>query len=189
MKLNTLARTLLPFCIAASLFGCGSSNDFDEGTEYSVTVASQPVYFGIGLEFTPILDGLGETQGGLDIFAGSIVGFDYEFGTSYELRVIQHKVDTDGVADGGSTSTKLIEVISSEADSVGTKYIYDEVELRGSPFSDEGEGIYTFYQYEFLCSESVDCDSLVAIGDSGGIAQLEFEYTAGLVPITLIRWN
>lgn len=189
MESKTLSRSLLLTFMTAYLFGCGGSNDSDEGTEYTVTVASEPVYYGLGIQFTPPITGHGTTQSGQEIFTTSIEGFEHEFGTSYELRVLEKNVDTEGVADGSSISIELVEVISSQADSVGTSYVYSEVELSGNPFTDKEEGVYGFYQYEFLCAENADCDALVAIADSGGLVEVEFEYTGGEIPVTLVRWN
>ncbi|MEX1221540.1 MAG: DUF4377 domain-containing protein [Idiomarina sp.] len=186
MELKTLARSLSLALITTYLLGCGSS---DDSTEYTVTVAPQPVYYGLGLQFTPPIVGLGTTQEGQTIFAERIIGFDHEFGTSYELRVLEKEVDTEGYADASSVSIELIEIISSQADPVGTNYVYSEVELSGSPFYNKTEGVYGFYQYEFLCADNVDCDGLVDISDSGGLVEIEFEYTGGDVPVTLVRWN
>ncbi|WP_417442669.1 DUF4377 domain-containing protein [Idiomarina abyssalis] len=189
MEFKTLSRSLLLAFMTAYLFGCGGSNDSDEGTEYTVTVASEPVYYGLGIQFTPPITGHGTNQSGQEIFTTSIEGFEHEFGTSYELRVLEKNVDTEGVADGSSISIELVEVISSQSDSVGTSYVYSEVELSGNPFTDKEEGVYSFYQYEFLCAENADCDALVAIADSGGLVEVEFEYTGGEIPVTLVRWN
>ncbi|MEX1221470.1 MAG: DUF4377 domain-containing protein [Idiomarina sp.] len=164
MELKTLARYLSLALMTTHLFGCGSS---DDSTEYTVTVAPQPVYYGLGLQFTPALVAIATREDGQTMFASRIAGFEHEFGVSYELRVLERKVDTEGYADASSVSIELIEIISSTTDPVGTSYVYNEVELSGNPFIDKNAGVYGFYQYEFLCAEGVDCDGLVAIGDSG----------------------
>ncbi|MEX1222428.1 MAG: hypothetical protein WEA82_09995 [Idiomarina sp.] len=189
MKLNMLKSFLLIVTVTISLGGCGGSSDSDELTIYRVSVASKPMYFGVGAASTPVIDGVAVVQGGVDTVASDIFNFDYEFGTSYELRVTQLKAAADGSDGSTQVLTDLVEVSSSEADGIGTEYVYNEVELIENPFSDKEDGVYGFYQYEFLCADSVDCDGLVAIGDSGGLVELIFEYTGGDVPITLVEWN
>lgn len=185
MKLKTLVYVLSLTLVTTLLFGCGSSSDT---TEYTVTVAPKPVYYGLGLEFTPELVALATRQNGDTMFVTDILGFEHEFGTSYELRVLERKVDTN-YADDSPVSRTLIEVINAQTDPIGTSYIYNDVELSGPAFSSKNDGVYEFYPYEFLCAEGVDCDGLVAIADSGGLVEIEFEYTGGDVPITLVRWD
>ncbi|RUO59929.1 DUF4377 domain-containing protein [Pseudidiomarina marina] len=184
-------KTIFPILMTATLMGCGGSSDSNEGTEFNVSVESAPVYYGLGIQFTPALAAIATSDSGREMFADSIVGFEHEFGTSYELRVVEKDVDTDNVADSSATSIELVEIISSEPDEIGTSYVYNEVTLEGNPFTanEETAGVYAFYQYEFLCAENVDCDGLVAIADSGGLVSVEFEYTGGEVPITLVWWN
>lgn len=184
VKSKNLVRSLSLAVITTYLLGCGS----DDTTEYIVTVASEPVYYGLGLEFTPELVAIATRQNNQTMFATDIIGFEHEFGTSYELRVLEKKVDTN-YADDSPVSRTLIEVISSQADPIGTSYLYNEVELSGPALSSNNDGVYEFYPYEFLCAEDVDCDALVAIADSGGLVEVEFEYTGGDVPITLVRWD
>ncbi|WP_164876811.1 DUF4377 domain-containing protein [Pseudidiomarina gelatinasegens] len=191
MKLKISTNLLSVVVATVFLVSCGGSSDSDEGTEFNVSVESTPAYYGLGIQFTPPLAATATSDSGREMFTDSIIGFEHEFGTSYELRVVEKDVDTNNVADGSATSIELVEVISSQPDAIGTSYVYNEVTLEGNPFTanEQTAGVYAFYQYEFLCAENVDCDGLVAIADSGGLVSVEFEYTGGDVPITLVWWN
>jgi hypothetical protein len=171
---------------AMFLASCGSDDSLEPNT-YIASVASMPTYYGV--ESKIVIDAVADVEDGDDTVASDIFSFNYEFGTSYRLLVDQFPAAASG--DDGSTIilTGLIEVISATPDPIGTSYKYDNVELSGNPFTDESAGVYGFYQYEFLCADNVDCDGLVAIADSGGLVNIEFEYTGGDVPITLVWWN
>ncbi|WP_417659467.1 hypothetical protein [Pseudidiomarina sp.] len=168
------------------LASCGGSDEESDPNTYRANVSSTPQYYGV--DSTIHIDAFAEVQNGVDTVASDIFNFEYEFGTSYELRVGQFPAAPSG--DGATIIlTSLIEVVSATPDAIGTSYRYDNVELRGNPFTEETTGIYGFYQYDFLCADNVDCDALVAIADSGGLVSVEFEYTGGDVPITLVWWN
>ncbi|RWU11100.1 hypothetical protein EGC76_06010 [Pseudidiomarina gelatinasegens] len=190
MKLKKSANILSIIFAATFLVSCGSSDDSTEVDglpTYIVNVESTPHYFGVDSDIN--IDAVAQVQNGTDTVASDIYGFEYEFGTSYELRVWQLEIAASDSSSG--ISTELVEVISATPDAIGTSYVYNEVTLEGNPFTanEQTAGVYAFYQYEFLCAENVDCDGLVAIADSGGLVSVEFEYTGGEVPITLVWWN
>lgn len=181
MKINNGIRSLLLALMTLYLSGCNDSTDPPK--EYIMSVPSSPVYYGSGLAFTPVIGVPGQLQNGNTIFVHGIFDFDYKFGTSYELRLVEFDVTSEGA------SLRVAEIISAVSDPIGTRYVYSDVELTRTSFTDESDEVYAFHRYEFLCAEGVDCDSLVAIADSGGLVEVEFEYTGGDVPITLVRWN
>ncbi|OZB03965.1 MAG: hypothetical protein B7X54_08870 [Idiomarina sp. 34-48-12] len=188
MKLKKSANILSIIIAATFLVSCGSSDnstEVDGLPTYIVNIESTPHYFGVDSDIN--IDAVAQVQNGVNTVASDIYGFEYEFGTSYELRVWQLEVAASGSSSG--ISTELVEVLSATPDALGTSYKYDNVELSGNPFTEESAGVYGFYQYEFLCADNVDCDALVAIADSGGLVNIEFEYTGGDVPITLVWWN
>lgn len=187
MTLKSTSNVFSALFATIFLASCGDSDDSLEPNTYIANVASAPTYFGV--ESNIVIDAVADVEDGDDTVASDIFSFNYEFGTSYRLLVDQFPAAASG--DDGSTIilTGLIEVISATPDPIGTSYKYDNVELIGNPFTEESAGVYGFYQYEFLCAENVDCDGLVAIADSGGLVNIEFEYTDGDVPITLVWWN
>ena len=166
------------------MVGCNSS---DDTIEYVLTVDAQPQYNGVTGFVNPLTVNAYKADGQW-VSAGMVEGFAPAFGTAYEIRVVESEV-SDPPADGSSIRIELIEIISSEADAVGTLYSYSDVELIGNPFYLSNSGAYMFYQYAFECAETVDCDALVDMGDSGGLVDVEFEYTGGETPITLVGWN
>jgi len=187
MKLKKILNSVLFAVLTTTLLAsCGGSDEPSDPNAYRANVSSTPQYYGI--DSTIHIDAFAEVQNGVDTVASDIFNFEYEFGTSYELRVGQFPAAASG--DGSTVIlTSLIEVVSATPDAIGTSYKYDNVELSGNPFTEESAGVYGFYQYEFLCADNVDCDGLVAIADSGGLVNIEFEYTGGDVPITLVWWN
>lgn len=182
MKFKALVRSLSLALPVLFLLGCDSSTETEQPLDYIVSVPSAPVYYGSGVELTPVIGVPAQTQEGQQIFVSKIFDFDYQFGTAYELRLTTFKT-----SDG--TYLKLDEVISSESDAIGTSYIYSDVELTRGSFTEKSSGVYGFFGYSFYCSDEVDCASLVAISQSGGLVEVEFEYTGGAVPITLVRWD
>ncbi|OZB02602.1 MAG: hypothetical protein B7X54_10895 [Idiomarina sp. 34-48-12] len=171
--------------ILASCGGASDSTEVDGLPTYIVNIESTPHYFGVDSDIN--IDAVAQVQNGTDTVASDIYGFEYEFGTSYQLHVWQLEIAASDSSSG--ISTELVEIISATPDALGTSYKYDNVELSGNPFTEESAGVYGFYQYVFLCADNVDCDALVAIADSGGLVNIEFEYTGGDVPITLVWWN
>lgn len=122
MKFKALVRSLSLALPVLFLLGCDSSTETEQPLDYIVSVPSAPVYYGSGVELTPVIGVPAQTQEGQQIFVSKIFDFDYQFGTAYELRLTTFKT-----SDG--TYLKLDEVISSESDAIGTSYIYSDVEL------------------------------------------------------------
>lgn len=187
MKLKIFASSLSVAVATMFLVSCGGSDDSLAPETYIVNVVSTPHYYGV--ESDIVIDATADVQNGHDTVASDIFNFDYKFGTSYQLLVSQFPAAPSG-GDGATVIlTSLIEVLSAKPDAIGTEYVYNNVALIDSPFITQGAGVYAFYQYPFLCADNVDCDGLVAIADSGGLVNIEFEYTGGDVPITLVQWN
>ena len=177
------------FFSGAALTGCGSSSDEGDSV-LAARIASAPTYFGPNDEFTPELDAVVEVTGGRSTYASRLAPeLVYQFGTTYELRVTQDYAPASGGSPSSNYITNVVEVVATEQDAVGTTYVYENIELIGSPFTIDDNAIYYFYQYAFECAETVDCDALVDMGDSGGLVDVEFEYTGGETPITLVGWN
>lgn len=183
MRFKALVRSL-PLAISALyLLGCNDSSiEPEQPAQYTVSVPSSPVYYGVDGSH-PILGVPAEIDSGRTIFVDDVFDFEYEFGTSYQLQLVTFKT-----ADG-TTYLKLVEVISAEPDAIGTSYVYSDVELTRGSFTEKSSGVFGFFGYSFLCEQDLDCASLVAISQSGGLVEVEFEYTGGAVPITLVRWD
>ncbi|MEX1220526.1 MAG: hypothetical protein WEA82_00265 [Idiomarina sp.] len=182
MKLKLLWRPASVLLAALYLFGCDSSSESQPDIDYVASVPSSPVYYGTGLEFTPIVGVPAQTENGERVFVDDLYNFDYQLGTSYELRLVTYLA-------GDGTYFKVDEIISAQPDPIGTLYTYSEVELVRTSFTEKSAGVFAFFGYPFVCAADVDCASLVAINQSGGLVEVEFEYTGGTVPMTLVRWN
>lgn len=182
MKFKALLHSLSIAFPALFLLGCDNATEKEQPLDYIVNVPSAPVYYGPDIELTPVIGVPAQTQDGQRIFVSNIFDFDYELGTAYELRLVTFKT-----SDG--TYLKVDEIISAEPDPIGTSYIYNNVELTRGSFTEKSSGVFGFFGYSFYCSDEVDCASLVTISQSGGLVEVEFEYTGGAVPITLVRWN
>ncbi|RUO65101.1 hypothetical protein SAMN06297229_1539 [Pseudidiomarina planktonica] len=184
MRFTTFVRSVLLALSACYLLGCNdSSPEPVQPQEYTISAPSNPVYYGPGVALSPLIGVPAQLDNGQIIFVDDVFDFEYQFGTSYELRLVTFQTSD------GTTYFKLVEVISAEPDAIGTSYIYSDVELTRGSFTEKSSGVFGFFGYSFLCAQNLDCASLVAISQSGGLVEVEFDYTGGAVPITLVRWN
>lgn len=181
------------FTLPLFLVGCGSSDSgFDDNARTAVVdIPDAPQYCFIDESYQPgpvlcFPDVVADN--GENVYPLSIEGFNYEFGTSYQLRVRIYDIESPD-ADAHSVGYELVEVVDKSTAPVGTVYSYDEVQLVSLPFSKSEENLYTFGFLEFQCGEGLDCDYLVENGESGGAINLEFTLTDNNFPVTLTRWN
>lgn len=181
---------IVAFISTLLVASCGdSSSDVDDDVlVYQVSVAAQPDYFNSNVMHTAPLNALAVGQGGPDTRANNIFGFKHSFGTQYELEIRRYQVVMAGGQAG--VAYELIRIISSQRDTVGTVYQYPLFELISSPISKRENGIFRISPYDFFCAENVDCETLVNMGNDGGLVTLEFTLTDnGTVPITLTNWQ
>ncbi|RUO66019.1 protein of unknown function [Pseudidiomarina planktonica] len=125
--------------------------------------------------------------GNLEGYAAMVEGFSHEFGVASVLRVQAYPIE-DQAADGPIYDFRLIETIrTTQVAQVGDIYTFD-IPLNGYMFQFR-DGQYAIQGYEFNCAEGVDCQQLLEIDGSEGLATIEFTYVGGEVPITLTSWN
>lgn len=185
-RLSFLALPLL-------LVGCGGSDSgFDDNSRTAVVdIPNAPQYCFIDESYQsgPVLcfpDVVADN--GEHVYPLSIEGFNYEFGTSYQLRVRIYDIESPD-ADARSVGYELVDVVNKSTAPVGSVYSYNNVQLMNLPFAKPKENLYTFGFLEFQCGEGVDCDYLVQNGESGGAINIEFTLTSDNTPVTLTDWN
>ncbi|MCC5879176.1 MAG: DUF4377 domain-containing protein [Idiomarina sp.] len=198
LKLKTLP--LLQFTgllLAALLTGCDSSDD--EGDTYvqeTVVIDAQPAiaagafstYLGYQMGF----------ESGDQVVASWIEDFTFRWGYEVTARI---KVVTyaEPPEDGPSTEYRLLEILDTTEDEVGTTYLFDYVLLEGQPASgifevdEDNEGYYLFFGETFVCAEHLNCDQLADMSNDGGTISAQFEYLGQSddrpTAIMLTEWN
>lgn len=179
---------IVAFISILTVASCDDSSSDDDGLVYQVSIPAQPEYFNSNVMNTQQLNAKAVGQGGPDTRANNILSFTHSFGTQYELEIRRYPV----VMANGVTGVayELVRIISSQRDAVGTVYQYPQFELVSSPISKRENGIFRIPPYDFFCAENVDCETLVNMGNDGGLVTLEFTLTDNeTVPITLTSWQ
>ena len=102
----------------------------------------------------------------------------------------------DPLADGPLREYRLLEVLDSTEDEIGTLYEYDYAPVyntAGFETDEENEGYYLFFGQTFKCAENVDCDQLVQLSNEDVSFQLQFEYLGQSddrpTAVMLTYWN
>lgn len=128
--------------------------------------------------------GQSETQS--ELFYNNIVGFQYVWGTSYQLSV-RVTERTNLPQDGSSFRYELIEVLNETEITEGSRFEYEAVDLLENTVTYENE-TYLFLGQPFGCLPDAGCASLLAMNNSGGVVNITFEYT-GNGEIALVGWS
>lgn len=183
---------LFIFGLLLLVAACGGDSKFDENSRIAtVEIPDAPEYCFIDNSYQqgPLLcfpDAVADN--GEYVSPTSIGGFDYNFGTSYKLRIRIYDIETPD-ADAPSIGYELVEVLEETTAPVGTVYAYENVQLVNLPFRSVDDGLYSMGFLQFQCSDGIDCDYLVENGESGGAVNIEFTLTDGDVPVALSNWN
>ncbi|TRW48955.1 DUF4377 domain-containing protein [Aliidiomarina halalkaliphila] len=180
------SRCFLGLLILLALVGCDSG---DSNETMTVTISSTPPLCPPSNESRTLcppalLDESGVQHG----TTRRIVNFNYEFGTEYQLLLEVVKL-TDPPADGLDVEYRILEVLKEARDPVDTIYSYEQVSLTNDAFVFVREGVYSLPPFEFLCADDVDCDTLAAMANSGGVVAIELTMTGGEIPVTVTNWN
>jgi hypothetical protein len=172
------------FLVISGLFIMGCESSSESKTVYQEVLSYKTPC--IGVEQMLCLTSTNATTGNIELFYGAIEGFEFVWGHSYQLNVLEIKI-ANPPADGANIKYRLENVISSQEDEVGTRYEYVLVELLENTFTQEA-GNYYFLNQPFECHVAVDCDSLVNINNSGGLVNIYFGYLGG-GKISLLHWD
>ncbi len=187
--MNYLNLSVIPFCLGLVACGGDSTSEDDkdpeqgEILEYSVLPYERPCVGEAQFLCLQIQD---EDSDEVQNFYGSISGFDYEWGHHYTLSVERTPVENPP-ADGSSYRTELKEILSEEEDATGTLYHLERISLDEFTFT-ESDGQYSMLGKSFECSDTDECDALVALNNTGGMVDVTFEYL-GEGAIRLQSWE
>jgi hypothetical protein len=120
---------------------------------------------------------------------GEIAGFGFEWGSTYEIEVREHRI-ANPPADGSSTRTVLHKIVSRQRVPPGTEF---------DIFLTSGEGRvveiapdhYRFYMAaEFTCPAGARCAELRSQIATGARIRYRFRHaTSGELPLTLVQWE
>jgi hypothetical protein len=203
MNAPCLARCTYPLLVAAPLLliGCGDSVPDDTQTgdnhpqvhEEVVIIDSKPAAL-FGAFFTE--SGLTLTfEDGQRMSFHNIQDFTLQWGISTTARV-EVREEADPEDDGSSLSMRLLEILDTQEDAVGTQYQYPLVVL-DSPaimqthpdYADD----YLFLGQHIRCAQDVNCAQLVDMSNDGGVVSIDFEYigsdTDHAAAVTLTHWQ
>lgn len=183
---------IVAFCLVLNACG-GSGDDGGSNTDNTAIINDDENIEGGITRFLSykapcygIIQRLCLVTGGNEFFYEPIDGFDFVWGHTYELSLIETTLENPP-QDASSSQYELEKIISDSEDSIGNKYEYERVVLLDYTFTKES-GVYYFLGQSFSCQENVDCDGLVSINNSGGSVNVIFEYI-GNGEILLVQWN
>lgn len=172
-------------CIVLFLSLCSCSDDDPHSERVSLSVESylRPCY---SMVQQLCMHGSDVDDKEAWFYYGEIAGFDYRWGSEYEIIVEVTQVDNPPM-DAPSENYRLIDISSVIEDQIGTIYECLEVQLLEETFTiDNGE--YYFLRKPFKCAPDVDCDALVGPYNSGEFVDIRFEYM-GSGQIQLVHWD
>ena len=90
-------------------------------------------------------------------------------------------------ADASAVDTRIVSVLQTRQDAVGTAYLLENVRLGTAALGRDQAGNYYLYGEPFTCATTVDCDALFSLSGSDRETALRFAYTGvDSVPISLI---
>lgn len=182
------------------LAGCNSSDDNnveqeleDEYYQEIVVIGSRPEpYYGA---FNTVPGYLVTDESGEQSLVDVIRDFTFEWGYTVTAQV-EVVVYADPPDDGASSDIRVLDILDSEEDEVGTLYNYDSVILDHAHVirnDEDNEGYYLFLGHTFECAEHIDCDQLVSMSNDGGNISVQFEYLGQSddqpTAVILTDWN
>ncbi|RTE86723.1 MULTISPECIES: DUF4377 domain-containing protein [Gammaproteobacteria] len=128
----------------------------------------------------------GQSDTESDLFYNNIVGFQYAWGTAYQLSVRVTRI-SNPPADGSSFRYELIEILNETEATEGSRFGYESVDLLENTITFEND-TYLFLGQPFECLAESDCEGLLAMNNSGGVVSITFEYI-GNGEIALVSWS
>ncbi|RUO33054.1 DUF4377 domain-containing protein [Aliidiomarina soli] len=180
--------------LAVLLTGCNSSDEKgDTYTREVVVIDGQPAIFN-GAFFTSLGYSI-ERESGQQTTAPWIEDFTFRWGYQVTAR-IEVVTYAEPPEDGPMHEYRLLEILDSSEDEVGTVYSFDGVFLRNDntfQIDEDNEGYYLFLDESFVCAQNINCDQLVDMSNDGGTISLEFEYLGQSddrpTAVMLTDWN
>ncbi len=177
-------RIIVLLLISFLVASCSDNNSSSESTTETLILLSKKVpCFGVSQRLCNVAL---NTDGIEELFFDPVNGFGFMWGHSYKLLVNVSNVD-DPPEDGSTLKYDLKEINSNIEDSIGTGYRYELVELLNNTFTSEGD-VYYFLGQPFECSNSIDCNGLISLNNSGGLVNVTFNYL-GDGKIMLNQWD
>lgn len=168
------------------LVGCDFGSSDNE--KIIVTIGSAPKICHPTWEYATLCSPSVIDTSGVHRSLDAVVGFEYAFGTEYELllEVIEIK---EPPADTYGYEYRILRIVREDKDPIGTTYVYEQVSLTNDAVVFVEDGVYSLPPYEFLCADDVNCDTLVDMANSGGVVSIELTMTGGAIPVTITNWN